>query len=140
MRYVGAGLPRPASLVNGVEVGVGRDWAEHVRGGGTVAGNGGTGGSGELVRSSGLYPIAAAFPVSEADSLMADDWVVVRVNGGLPSNSRFGRVGCLSVAVEFERVYGGKVVSVVLRDKVVTVGPLSRSGRVGFESSLARLG
>lgn len=125
--------------MNGVELGVGRDWADPVLEG-IPAGSGGTGGSGEFWRSSGLYPIAAALPVSEADSDMADDSVVVRVSGGLLSHSRFGSVGFCSVAVEFERVYGGKVVSVVLRDRVVTIGPLSRSGKVGFEPSLARLG
>jgi hypothetical protein len=63
-------------------------------------GRGGTGGSGVFWRSSGLYPIVAAFPVNDADSDI-DDWVVVRVSGGLLSKSRLGRVGFFSVVVEF---------------------------------------
>ena len=76
---------------------------------------------------------------------MADDCVVVRASGGLLSNSRFGKEGFFSVAAEFDRVYGGNVVCVVLRDRVVTAGVLStsrlgRDGNVGFVSPPTTLG
>jgi hypothetical protein len=84
-------------------------------------------------------------PVREADSDIIEDWVVVRTRGGLVSKSRFGSVGCCSgAAAEFDRVYGGNVVAVVLRERLATdgTGTLSPAmdGSVGFESELTRLG
>lgn len=67
---------------------------------GTFAGKGGTGGSVGFWRSRGLYPIPAAWPVSEADSDIAEDEVAVRDSVGFASRSRFGSVGLGAGVVE----------------------------------------